>query len=672
MTSHGRCPRTARRGSFCRFAGSLRCCGCICALFTLGFQLFVSLHFSREPDLALDPGHAKLQHRVAMLFNSQQRKPVDERHEEEGLISIQNYYDTNFTDQTEEMAQLALELTFEKDDFLGNLQRWRRRVSTATEMHRTVTVMVTYPQLSARVPPTYEPLLQTVRDAVSSPQAEVVVYLAHHQLQAAFDLRQSFREELATGQLQILGETTNDNLQRRIGARYPHLYNNLNFAYLLELAYQSGSDYTLMLRAGSHLVVAAPTNNTASTRHNYAMQAIEHYEDIARDRALRGDYNQTSWMWLSDKPPSFSPPTHLFLETSLHAHRLANVLRLSLPYNRLGSMSILDRYRVGLLWQAPRELGPHLFDYTKPFDQVFASDSSGNGSPFVNASELIALPPWINSTNPKIMGPVLYAEPRDYYIAFGVNTLARPKVGASYLQAFLKDLLHMVQNVIAEFTIPVHHQPQKRNAIIVLLVCGDTLADISSHRAFLETTYAKEINEGWMELVDAPLVAYNATLIHRRNTTFVGDPPERVYWRTKQNLDVAATLTAVADQKSEFVMLLEDDTGFQQPNFTTSLNATLYQALANDQGVPAWSRVEYGFGYSGILLHYSDLHVYEQIHLTFADEMPCDLLSIYKLVKTKINRMVRNRRKFPDNNRTHFLTHKGQYSTLLGKEQPVW
>jgi len=95
-------------------------------------------------------------------------------------------------------------------------------------------------------------------------------------------------------------------------------------------------------------------------------------------------------------------------------------------------------------------------------------------------------------------------------------------------------------------------------------------------------------------------------LVNRR-TTPAGDEAERTCRRTKQNLDVAATLNDVAGL-GEFVMLLEDDTHFQQPNSTDFLEVWV-KSIQNNDMIPTWSRSEFGFGYSGSHLHYTDLHM---------------------------------------------------------------
>ena len=545
-----------------------------------------------------------------------------------------------------------ISLSYSEEKFHQNLQAWRAKKAPGTP---NVFVIVVFPMLStSSQPPSYQPLVDTVRDALTSPQADVVVYLPYHQQEAAADLEAEFGIALNSGQLQVLGET--DPWNMRVGSAFPHLYNGMIFAYLLDLAYQSGSDYTLFLRAGATLLDSSPTAD------DYILTAVANYTAIAKEQEELGEHERTCWTLLSDRNIiSMSPPTSIFMETAEHTRRLSIALRTSLPYNKMNSANLLDVYCRRLIWNGKKKRGTPLFQYQRPETNEVFNASKANVA-FVNASEF-GLPDWVDSSAQ--IGPRVYEPRPEYWIAFGVNTMKRPNAGTAYLEQFMKELLPIVEN--SQFSMsPI--RATAKNGVIVLLACGNSMEEIATHRSFLETTYADAIDRQLVIVAESPLAEYNETLVNRRET-YVGDPDERIYWRTKQNLDVAATIAATAGL-SEFVMLLEDDTGFQ-PTFAASLNGTLLTASKARHGIPRWSRVEYGFGYSGILIHSSDLPVYEKIHSTFADEHPCDWLPIYSMIKTKTNRQVRSRKKFP-NNSSNYLTHRGEFSTLPGKIQPVW
>ena len=130
-------------------------------------------------------------------------------------------------------------------------------------------------------------------------------------------------------------------------------------------------------------------------------------------------------------------------------------------------------------------------------------------------------------------------------------------------------------------------------------------------------------------------------------------------------------MRAASESNSEFVMLLEDDTAFQP-----GLAAALKKLLGNSTGgekreIPLWSSAEFGFGYSGVLLHSTDLPVFERLHSVLFDEKPCDLLNFKAFIKTGKTQSVKSPKKFA-NKKNSYFHHLGNVSTLQEKNTPVW
>lgn len=218
----------------------------------------------------------------------------------------------------------------------------------------------------------------------------------------------------------------------------------------------------------------------------------------------------------------------------------------------------------------------------------------------------------------------------------------------------------------------INNTSMQQTAQIVLLVCGNSSTeDVPKHRAFLEETYEDAIAQGLVRLEDAP--SHSTSMSNFRKTYYdVDSDSTRIYWRTKQNLDVAATLQATAGA-SEFVMLLEDDTSFQ-PGFAGGLKDFLMTSISNDKKVPLWSEAEFGFGYSGVLIHASDGPVYEQLHSTFFDKNPCDLLKMKLYVKSGVVRdEIVSDIEFSNGKKSYLLLkqHPGKMSTLPGQERGI-
>lgn len=529
---------------------------------------------------------------------------------------------------------------------------WRIVANHADDekQHNAVLVLVTHP-----LGTTYEALNGTVRDALLSPRSVSKVLVYASSVEAFLRLGREFASEVQKGHLIVhLTETLLANTSTMLS---PDLQDDMNMAYLLDLAaqHQVEFNFTMVLRGGVRL------NNNQGDRisPDYATRAVEHYRSLQAARTQINDLNRTCLTKLSTG--AGGPNAAFFFETAEHAARMAIALRSVLPYHRRSAHQILYHHCRNFLWEAKIIIGPELFSHeTKPPGDRAAL--AMKGSPFVNASEF-RLPPWIDPTVP--VGPRIYDDSLPYQIAFGVNTMERPLVGNEYLVQFMEELLQIVESSFK--LAPSNATAAERyRAIIVLLISGDSVEQIASHRAFLEANYTDSIDRGIVRLVDAPWQSHASKLQNFRQT-FPAERPLRRYWRTKQNLDVAAVLQATAGL-SDYVMLIEDDTGFQ-PGFGTALQDTMAIFSANSN--PLQSVAEFGFGYSGVLIRASDLRVFQQLHFTFFDERPCDNLNIPMLVRGGGKRAIQSRTKFANKKRSYFK-HYGKQSSLEGKEQTVW
>ncbi|KAG8429817.1 hypothetical protein GDO86_019138 [Hymenochirus boettgeri] len=97
------------------------------------------------------------------------------------------------------------------------------------------------------------------------------------------------------------------------------------------------------------------------------------------------------------------------------------------------------------------------------------------------------------------------------------------------------------------------------------------------------------------------------------------DPPERVKFRSKQNVDYAFLVNFCANI-SYYYLMLEDDVSCTQ-NFLTAIRKSL------DQQLSQWTTITFSsLGYIGKLYHSADLPQLARFLLLFYDEMPCDWL----------------------------------------------
>lgn len=126
-------------------------------------------------------------------------------------------------------------------------------------------------------------------------------------------------------------------------------------------------------------------------------------------------------------------------------------------------------------------------------------------------------------------------------VVLGVPTVRRDK--QSYL---LSTLQNLVENMDAA----------EQNRTLIVVFIGETDADyVATVAAQIAGRFASQLDAGLLEVVSPP-TAYYPNWEQLRQT--LNDPPERVRWRSKQNLDFAF-LMAYAQPKGTFYVQLEDD-----------------------------------------------------------------------------------------------------------------
>lgn len=126
-------------------------------------------------------------------------------------------------------------------------------------------------------------------------------------------------------------------------------------------------------------------------------------------------------------------------------------------------------------------------------------------------------------------------------VVLGVPTVKRDK--QSYL---LSTLQNLVQNMDEE----------EQNQTLIVVFIGETDLDYVQMVAHeIEIRFGPYVDCGLIEVLSPP-ASYYPNLEHLRKT--LNDPPERVKWRSKQNLDFAF-LMAYAQPKATFYVQLEDD-----------------------------------------------------------------------------------------------------------------
>lgn len=126
-------------------------------------------------------------------------------------------------------------------------------------------------------------------------------------------------------------------------------------------------------------------------------------------------------------------------------------------------------------------------------------------------------------------------------VVLGVPTVKRDK--QSYLMGTIQNLISNMDD-------------EEQNETMIVVFIGETDIDyVQLVAKQIEVRFSSYVENGLIEVLSPP-ASYYPNLDRLRQT--LNDPPERVKWRSKQNLDFAF-LMAYAQPKATFYVQLEDD-----------------------------------------------------------------------------------------------------------------
>ncbi|KAK0420367.1 hypothetical protein QR680_014638 [Steinernema hermaphroditum] len=185
----------------------------------------------------------------------------------------------------------------------------------------------------------------------------------------------------------------------------------------------------------------------------------------------------------------------------------------------------------------------------------------------------------------------------------------------------------------------------------------------------LKKYFEPQVESGLLEFIVPPLDWYPPNLAN--TTPTFGDSPERMYWRTKQNLDYAYLMLYASHffSTSRYYVQLEDDISAAKGYISTMMQ------YADGKGTD-WLSCEFSkLGFIGKLFHIYDLPLIYRFILMFHADKPVDWLldQLFEVkychheekncVKKRINNIKRNYARPP------LFQHLGRFSSLKGKKQ---
>ncbi|OCT82053.1 alpha-1,3-mannosyl-glycoprotein 4-beta-N-acetylglucosaminyltransferase C [Xenopus laevis] len=191
--------------------------------------------------------------------------------------------------------------------------------------------------------------------------------------------------------------------------------------------------------------------------------------------------------------------------------------------------------------------------------------------------------------------------------------------GKRFLTVGISSVERKKQNYLLETIDSVfsHLNPEELEEVclVVFLANQDQSLNLNMARKIQEK-FASAINAGLLIVISTSFQNYPPLDNLKRN---YNDLPDRVKFRSKQNVDYAFLVNFCANL-SKFYLMLEDDVSCAH-NFLTKIKMSIESQRTS------WTTITFSsLGYIGKLYHSVDLPKLARFLLLFYDEMPCDWL----------------------------------------------
>ncbi|XP_029975476.1 alpha-1,3-mannosyl-glycoprotein 4-beta-N-acetylglucosaminyltransferase C [Salarias fasciatus] len=226
---------------------------------------------------------------------------------------------------------------------------------------------------------------------------------------------------------------------------------------------------------------------------------------------------------------------------------------------------------------------------------------------------------------------------RQKYLAIGLSSVKRKK--GSYLASTLRSIFSQSSA-----------EERASMVAVVLLADFDVRWRVETVKE-LKTEFQSELEEGQLIVVHVSEEWYPAVTGLKRN---YNDPPDRVTFRSKQNLDYSF-LIHYSSGLGRYYLQLEDDISCAK-NFFTTIKKRVEEQEAKKT---TWATLEFSaLGYIGKLYKSVHLPLLSRFLFLFYQEMPCDwLLTHFREVMTQREQLLF---------KPSLFQHMGIYSSYHG------
>ncbi|XP_051914241.1 alpha-1,3-mannosyl-glycoprotein 4-beta-N-acetylglucosaminyltransferase C-like isoform X1 [Hippocampus zosterae] len=201
------------------------------------------------------------------------------------------------------------------------------------------------------------------------------------------------------------------------------------------------------------------------------------------------------------------------------------------------------------------------------------------------------------------------------YLCIGISSVKRKK--DSYLISTLVSLFSQ-------------SSPEERSSMVVVVLLADfDIYWLTTTVTKIKSQFSSALQQGHLLVIHVPEECYPPTAGLKQN---YNDAPERVSFRSKQNLDYAF-LVHYSAGLGRYYLQLEDDVSSAK-NFPTTIKKYIQEQEAKKT---TWAMLEFSsLGYIGKLYKSAHLPLLTRFLFLFYQEMPCDwLMSHFRLLLTQ-------------------------------------
>ncbi|XP_063065203.1 alpha-1,3-mannosyl-glycoprotein 4-beta-N-acetylglucosaminyltransferase C isoform X2 [Engraulis encrasicolus] len=238
----------------------------------------------------------------------------------------------------------------------------------------------------------------------------------------------------------------------------------------------------------------------------------------------------------------------------------------------------------------------------------------------------------LNVTIELILGVFL---PEKKYLTVGLSSVKRKREGY---------LMETLRSIFSQST------KQELSEMVVVVFLADFDKDwVYATAQEISASFNDHVTQGQLLVAHVSRDFYPPLTGLKRN---FNDAPDRVTYRSKQNVDYSY-LVHLSANLSQYYLMLEDDV-LCSKRFLSSIRQHVLQ-----MGSKRWTTLEFSkLGYIGKLYHSSDLPLLARFLYLFYQEMPCDFLLTHfrtLLMQDKVIRM-----------KPSLFQHIGKFSSFQG------